>query len=728
MFTKLFISLLYCHIVSSQINGEFWWLNEKVAQLHNLAPPQPKIEDISEFETDESVKVVFRDHLDHFDTAKEKNDTNMKGSENDNSSSIYFKDISALGIPNHEDSLNKDKLINTESESPQNVSSLVSFTSSAASSTTPISEDVLNFVFPDDNDVVENKNRNKTHEVKFQESVSDAINIPKSILTRAVNKIQDSESICTFIKAINCRNSHGIPYSFNGRPLSGQNMHNDLIVCCIMPLKTYDKSEIYFPDTAKHHRRFRRSDNNERENPAMRQRNALLKRKYQLQSSESKMSTTTSPAIITQRIVTPEDNFDPYWNVKNSKFRKPSSPESISAQNSDSNFDYSNQEYADEIPQPGGLLGSDHNKGWTLIKPTGGYFFSGSDEVSDEGEDSFGYSTIDPRLGRPMAISESRLKPYKITPTGEDSGGSVVSFRSKPDFQVLHGFKLLNLVPTKNRFVRKTTQSEFHNDKSMEIKPYKAAPSLMVDYEEYVDLDEQVYRNCGKSSNNVYDTEKELDIVGKGSTPWVALIVLTRSRQSILCYATLVHPRAAITAADCVHGTSAGEISIIAGIFDLADENSPSQHRVTNVITHPQYKPGQLNHNLAVLHWTRSLILGSLVQPACMSDPYLGDECYFVGWGGYDEAIRQRPRWQRASILSPKVCNVRLNKLDVKLPTDAFCASVKTPGSVTGVGGPLLCASGDRQSVVGVAVWRDGLILTAPVLEWAAGVVRDMLN
>ncbi|XP_045525895.1 vitamin K-dependent protein C-like [Pieris brassicae] len=244
------------------------------------------------------------------------------------------------------------------------------------------------------------------------------------------------------------------------------------------------------------------------------------------------------------------------------------------------------------------------------------------------------------------------------------------------------------IIVTKSTQMKYHNQSEFHNDKSMEIKPYKAAPSLTVDYEEYVDLDEQVYRKCGKSSNNVYDSEEELGEVGKGSTPWVALVVLTRSRQSILCYATLVHPRAAVTAADCVHGTSAGEISIIAGIFDLADENAPSQHRVTTVITHPQYKPGQLNHNLAVLHWTRSLILGSLVQPACMSDPYLGDECYFVGWGSYDEAIRQRPRWQRASILSPKVCNARLNKLDVKQPTDAFCASVKTPGSVERGGSP----------------------------------------
>ncbi|XP_022122565.2 uncharacterized protein LOC110998315 [Pieris rapae] len=727
MYKKILISLLYCHIVSSQINGEFWWLHEKVAQLQNIAPPQPKFEDISEFETDESAKVVFRDH---FDTVKGKSESNLKGSENDNSFSIYFKDKSALGMPNQENDLNKDKLINTESDQPKNASSFVSFTDPTASSAMPKTEDVLNFVFPDenDNDLEENNNKIKNHETKLQESAKDAINIPKSIVTGAVNKIQDSESICTFIKAINCRNSHGIPYSFNGRPLSGsQYIHNELIVCCIMPLKTYDKSEIYFPDSTKHHRRFRRSDNNERENPAMRQRNALLKRKYQLQTSEAKMSTTTSPAI-TQRIVTPEDNFDPYWNIKNLKFRKPSSPESISAQNSDSNFDYSNEEYADEVPQPGGLIGSEHNRGWTLIKPTGGYFFSGSDEVSQEGEDSFGYSTIDPRLGRPMAISESRLKPYKITPAGENSGSSVVSFSSKPDFQVLHGFKLLNLVPNKTRFVRKTTQSEFQNDKSMEINPYKAAPSLMVDYEEYVDMDEQVYRNCGKSSNNVYDTEKELNEVGKGSTPWLVLVVLTRSRQSILCYATLVHPRAAVTAADCVHGTSAGEINIIAGIFDLSDDNTPSQHRVTNVITHPQYKPGQLNHNLAVLHWTRSLILGSLVQPACMSDPYLGDECYFVGWGGYDEGIRQRPRWQRATILSPKVCNVRLNKLDVKLPTDAFCASVKTRGSVTGVGGPLLCTSGDRQSVVGVAVWRDGLILTAPVLEWAAGAVRDMLN
>lgn len=49
-------------------------------------------------------------------------------------------------------------------------------------------------------------------------------------------------------------------------------------------------------------------------------------------------------------------------------------------------------------------------------------------------------------------------------------------------------------------------------------------------------------------------TDKQMGEADIGSHPWLVLAVLTKSPQSILCYAALVHTRAAITAADCVYG------------------------------------------------------------------------------------------------------------------------------------------------------------------------------
>lgn len=50
------------------------------------------------------------------------------------------------------------------------------------------------------------------------------------------------------------------------------------------------------------------------------------------------------------------------------------------------------------------------------------------------------------------------------------------------------------------------------------------------------------------------DSNKQIGEAERGSHPWLAMIVLSRKPQSILCYTTIVTPRAAVTAADCVQG------------------------------------------------------------------------------------------------------------------------------------------------------------------------------
>ncbi|XP_013139851.1 PREDICTED: limulus clotting factor C-like isoform X3 [Papilio polytes] len=645
MLIKLFICFFIFKVVVAQMNGEFWWLNDELLKLYKVEPPQPKFEDIGEFDTDESAKIVFRDAFDDMKKEETLSDTTTEKPK-DIAAIIHFRDDSKL--INQVEFVNKSETSVTPNNRIDTVGNIKQETNNY--------KDVFNFVFPDEAasyKTDKNKNDNQAHASKSESFVKDNVNKSENFNNRILINTEEgvllSENICTYMKESECSHCNGFPYTTEKQLNFLKSAINAENVCCILPLTKPKSSKIRFPGNYNYNR-IKRSNNNNM-SLALKQRKNLMEKKYGTQTIST----------VTQKIVTPEDEYiDPYINIKNTYF-KPKDYETESAQQENSDYIF-NDYYAAELPKPS-LVGlySDHSPpDWSFVYPNKGSSYN--DESVEEEIPSFGYSTIDPR---------------------QDSG-------------------------------EKMLQSE---------------SSIDEDYDDYTEVMEPLFKNCGRTKDNdIYNCDSTLGESTKGAHPWLLLVTLSKRRQSILCYATLIHPRAAVTTADCTYEMK-GEITIVAGAWDLREEKREHlQYRKPLVRAHQQYTPGKLDYNIALLYWRRPLRLDSHVQPACLSDDTAND-CIFVGWGGYDQAVRQRPRWQRASILSSQDCAEKMsNEQEFDLPIDTFCASVDSKTTVTGPGGPLLCRTNNIFSLVGLSVWRNHVVVLTRSREWAIRAMASLRN
>lgn len=180
-------------------------------------------------------------------------------------------------------------------------------------------------------------------------------------------------------------------------------------ICCILPLSDKSQStkthKIAFTETStpKATKRVKRS---ELESPAMKQRKALLVKKYgqiRLQALLNKPTTIKG----NHKIVTTEDGYDPYWNIKNVNFKTqlPNPSHQLTTK-----YDYNSEDYVEdyvvELPQPGltGLY-SDNNSprppNWSFVGGKPGSAYGGIVDSEEDCGTSFIYSaTVDPRLGK----------------------------------------------------------------------------------------------------------------------------------------------------------------------------------------------------------------------------------------------------------------------------------------------------------------------------------------
>lgn len=180
------------------------------------------------------------------------------------------------------------------------------------------------------------------------------------------------------------------------------------LICCILPLPSDKPSRIHFAGDNLGKQRLKRSTRNgDSISSALKQRHALMLRKFAIPKRKIKPPMSTAATKVTQKIVTPDDDYvDPYANIKTSNFKKqyvPNNPYQVTS----TQYEYGNQDYVEdyivELPRPG-LVGlySDHG-------PSSSWSFGGGktdppySTVDDtdlvEDDPAPGYSTFDPRLG-----------------------------------------------------------------------------------------------------------------------------------------------------------------------------------------------------------------------------------------------------------------------------------------------------------------------------------------
>lgn len=191
--TSLFI-ILTINTVHSQINGEFWWLNKKLNNFRNVVPAEPVIEILSEFDTDESAKIVFRDHDVLFTNKLTKPLGNRR-----NKPRLYEHTSNKIVWPTNEfdndNGYNKAKEI-TEIRKPKRENSKA--------------DDEFVFSFPKNEKYINNVTMNLTEKVTYASNLTE--NYISDDISSGTNEDKEAQNICTFIKKKECFQSKGVIY------------------------------------------------------------------------------------------------------------------------------------------------------------------------------------------------------------------------------------------------------------------------------------------------------------------------------------------------------------------------------------------------------------------------------------------------------------------------------------------------------------------------------------
>lgn len=215
-----------------------------------------------------------------------------------------------------------------------------------------------------------------------------------------------------------------------------------------------------------------------------------------------------------------------------------------------------------------------------------------------------------------------------------------------------------------------------------------------------------------------------------GELPWNLIIQeVDNTKQNLFkCGASLIHPKAALTAAHCVSSylEEPDLIIVRGGEWDInsKDESLPHQDRqVEEILIHPNYNVLSLKNDISLLFLNEDFILGKNIGVVCLPSPgrkLQETGCIASGWGKdgfksgkYSSVMRKI----ELSIVQREKCvfSLRTTRLGAlyNLHRSFICAGgEKNKDACKGDGGsPLVCpVSGgeNRWAQMGIVSWGIG--------------------
>ncbi|XP_063912247.1 phenoloxidase-activating factor 2-like [Zophobas morio] len=217
-----------------------------------------------------------------------------------------------------------------------------------------------------------------------------------------------------------------------------------------------------------------------------------------------------------------------------------------------------------------------------------------------------------------------------------------------------------------------------------------------------------------------------------GELSWTVLLLdssslfSSKERNSFICGGSLIHPQVVITAGHCVATSKSESVKVRAGEWNIKNKDEPLPHQdvtVKEILLHPQYKPGTLWNDIALLILNQPSSLTENVGFICLpAGKFKVDErnCLASGWGRR-EMERQRLSAVLRKVTVPLVRKrtfqraLRQTKLGKKfrLHKSFICAGgERNRDTCKGEGGyPLICpvlGEEDRYMQVGIVSWGMG--------------------
>uniref|UniRef100_A0A8C9D1Q2 Transmembrane serine protease 9 n=1 Tax=Panthera leo TaxID=9689 RepID=A0A8C9D1Q2_PANLE len=214
--------------------------------------------------------------------------------------------------------------------------------------------------------------------------------------------------------------------------------------------------------------------------------------------------------------------------------------------------------------------------------------------------------------------------------------------------------------------------------------------------------------------------EKPTRIVGglgavSGEVPWQ---VSLKEGSRHFCGATVVGDRWLLSAAHCFNHTKVELVRAHLGTASLTGVGgNPVKMGLKRAVLHPQYNPGILDFDVAVLELAGPLGFNKYIQPVCLPLAIqkfpVGRKCMISGWGSPVPHL-QTPLPSRASvgIIDQKACSALYNS---SLTDRMLCAGFlegKVDSCQGDSGGPLACEE------------APGVFYLAGIVSWGVGCAQ----